>query len=221
MYRLNLLNILKKSLYISLLLLLVYFSILMVNLLLPYLSFRTDVAFLQIKQWVFKQFSGTVANVWIVAFYSHVLTSLFALLAGFTQFSKRLKHHRIHRVFGYTYIITILFFTGPSGLIMGLLANGGIWSVLSFTILAVLWWYFTYVAFIKAKRKDFKAHQKFMIRSFALTLSAITLRLWKFTITNYIYEMPPMDLYRLVAWLGWVPNLLVAELIIRYFKFKK
>ena len=186
----------------------------MVNLSLPYFGLETNVAFLQIKQWVFKQYEGAVANIWITAFFIHVFTSLFALLAGFTQFSNRLRHHKIHRIMGYMYIVTILFLTGPSGFIMGLLANGGLLSIISFTLLAVLWWYFTYMAFVKVKQKDYRAHQKYMIRSYALTLSAITLRLWKFTITNYIYEVPPMDLYRIVAWLGWVPNLIIAELII-------
>ena len=58
-----------------------------------------------------------------------------------------------------------------------------------------------------------------MIRSYALTLSALTLRAWKWGITNS-FELPPMDVYRAVAWLGWVPNLLLAEWIIR-FKRKK
>jgi hypothetical protein len=53
-----------------------------------------------------------------------------------------------------------------------------------------------------------------MIRSYALTLSAVTLRAWKWSITNTV-ELPPMDVYRAVAWLGWVPNIIIAELLIR------
>ena len=56
-----------------------------------------------------------------------------------------------------------------------------------------------------------------MIRSYALTLSALTLRAWKWSINNSV-ELPPMDVYRTVAWLGWVPNILFAEFIIRRFK---
>jgi hypothetical protein len=55
-----------------------------------------------------------------------------------------------------------------------------------------------------------------MIRSYALTLSAVTLRAWKWTITNS-FELPPMDVYRAVAWLGWVPNLIFVELLIRHY----
>jgi hypothetical protein len=69
---------------------------------------------------------------------------------------------------------------------------------------------------IKAKKLDFKSHKNYMIRSYALTLSAITLRAWKFLIMN-LFEFPPMDVYRTVAWLGWGLNLIIAE----YFIFKK
>ena len=55
-----------------------------------------------------------------------------------------------------------------------------------------------------------------MIRSYALTLSAITLRVWKLGLALTL-EPRPMDLYRVVAWLGFIPNLIVAEIIIRSF----
>ena len=206
--------ILRKALHISLLLLLLIFSGFMIRLTLSYFSFETNVAFLQIKQWVFKEYGGLVSNIWIVAFYIHVFTSLLALIAGFTQFNRKLLNSNVHRVIGGVYIVVILLLTGPSGLIMGLLANGGIFSIIAFTLLSVLWWFNTFMAYRTVKQKQYDRHAKYMFRSYALTLSAITLRLWKFTIVNYIYEIPPMDLYRLVAWLGWVPNLVIAELMI-------
>ena len=133
------------------------------------------------------------------------------MLAGFTQFNRKLLHTKTHRKLGAMYIIVVLLLTGPSGLIMGLLANGGVFSITAFTLLSVLWWYYTFMAYKTVKQKNYEAHAKYMFRSYALTLSAITLRLWKFTIVNYIYEIPPMDLYRIVAWLGWVPNLIILR----------
>jgi hypothetical protein len=57
-----------------------------------------------------------------------------------------------------------------------------------------------------------------MIRSFALTLSAITLRLWKYIIVMG-FQPKPMDAYQIVAWLGWVLNLVIAEIIIyKYYR---
>ncbi|UKN01718.1 DUF2306 domain-containing protein [Paracrocinitomix mangrovi] len=186
----------------------------MVLLSVPYFELDTNVAFLRIKQWVFRTQPAAVSNVWIVAFFIHVFTSILALIAGFTQFNKPMLNNRIHKAYGEVYIAVILVFSGPSGLIMGFFANGGWLSVLAFTMLSILWIFFTFRAFTAVKARNFELHAKYMYRSYALTLSAVTLRLWKFVIANYIYEMPPMDLYRLVGWLGWVPNLLIAEYLI-------
>lgn len=175
-----------------------------------YIPYNKDIGFLRIKQQYIH------IDFWRNAFFIHVYASIWVLLAGFTQFSKRLLRNRpsLHRAMGYIYVTNVLLITGPTGLIMGFYANGGIYSRIAFVALAVLWMIFTAIALIKAKQKDFRAHRKFMIRSFALTLSALTLRAWKYAINNTV-ELPPMDVYRAVAWIGWVGNLIVAEWIIR------
>ena len=99
--------------------------------------------------------------------------------------------------------------------IIGFLANGGIIARMSFVLLALLWWHYTYMSYKYIKQKQYELHAKYMFISYALTLSAITLRLWKFIIVNYIYEIPPMELYRIISWLGWVPNLIIARILIR------
>ena len=68
-------------------------------------------------------------------------------------------------------------------------------------------------------KKQVIQHQKFAIRSFALTLSAISLRLFKYLLV-FFFEPLPMDAYRIAAWSSWTFNLLVAELII-YYKFSR
>lgn len=140
---------------------------------------------------------------------------MFVLIAGLTQFSAyiRKQFREIHRYSGWVYAFTVLFLAGPSGLYMGIYANGGIISQTAFCLLAVLWIYFTSMAIKSAVKRDFKSHRKYMIRSFALTLSAITLRAWKFVLV-FVFEPRPMDVYQLVAWLGWIPNLIIAEIII-------
>ncbi len=191
-------------------LLLLFFSYLMLEITLQYLPWRTDVAFLQLKQEELKLFY------YESAFFIHVFTSMFALLAGFTQFSKafRINYPKAHRTIGVIYVSVILFFSGPSGLIMGYHANGGFSSQLAFVLLAIIWIYSTWKAFDEARSKNFDAHRAWMIRSYALTLSAVTLRAWKWSIVQ-IWHPSPMDVYRLVAWLGWVLNLVVAELYLR------
>lgn len=205
---------------ISLLAALAFFTWLMADITVNYIPYKTDVGFLRIKQ------SYIDIDHWRIAFFIHVYASIWVLLAGFTQFSKSILRHNpaLHRTMGYVYVVDVLLITGPAGLIMGFYANGGTFSRIAFVLLALLWIFFTAMAFIKAKQKDFKAHRAYMIRSYALTLSAITLRAWKYLITNS-YRLDeslvvrPMDVYRIVAWLGWVGNLIVAEYII--YKIKK
>ena len=84
---------------------------------------------------------------------------------------------------------------------MGIYANGGLPSKISFVTLAVLWIFFTATALVKARNGDYVSHRNFMMRSYALTLSALTLRAWKWSMTNS-FELPPMDVYRAVAWLS-------------------
>jgi hypothetical protein len=65
-----------------------------------------------------------------------------------------------------------------------------------------------------AMRKDFVAHERWMIRSFALTFGAVTLRIYlPLAIIQNQGEFP-LDAYRIIAWAAWVPNLIVAELFI-------
>jgi Predicted membrane protein (DUF2306) len=170
---------------------------------------HTDTAFLQLKQ------NYLHITEWRIAFYIHVFSSILVLLAGFTQFSQwfRNKYRSLHKKLGYLYVINILMITGPSSLLMGFYANGGLSSRIGFVLLAVLWLGFTAIALYKAIKNDFVAHRIFMIRSFALTLSAITLRIWK-VILAATMDIGPMDRYRIIAWLGWVLNLMIAEFII-------
>jgi uncharacterized membrane protein len=189
---------------------LAFFFVLMLRITIPYFAFEDGVGFLRIKKWIIHN------NVWKTAFYVHVITSCVCLFAGFTQFSNRLLKNspKLHRTVGWTYIVTVLLLSGPSGFIMSLYANGGLPSKLAFTLLSVLWMYFTLKAFLSAKERNIADHRKFMIRSYALTLSAVTLRAWKFAIALTL-RPHPMDVYMIVAWLGWVPNLLIAEWYIR------
>lgn len=194
----------KKWVYWSFILLLAFFSYLMLEITLQYVPMRFDVAFLKIKQ------SQIQLPIYRVAFYTHVYTSMLALLAGFTQFNKRFRSRSaIHRNVGKLYVAVILGLSGPSGLIMAIYANGGVSSQIGFTMLALLWMTSTYFALRFAINNDFIQHRNWMILSYALTLSAVTLRLWKMGIV-WAFEPPPMDAYRIVAWLGWIPNLIFA-----------
>jgi uncharacterized membrane protein len=200
----------KRIFKILLLAVLAFFSFLMIRITLPYLAFEDNVGFLRIKLSVIDN------QVWKFAFYLHVMTSCFVLLAGFTQFSTYLlKNYKyFHRLAGRLYVAVVLLLSGPAGFIMAIYANGGLSSRAAFLILDILWIWFTWQAYQKARTGDFVSHKNFMIRSFALTLSALTLRAWKYVIVM-AFRPNPMDVYMIVAWLGWIPNIIIAEMYIR------
>jgi hypothetical protein len=72
------------------------------------------------------------------------------------------------------------------------------------------------MAIIKALKKDFLEHEKWMIRSYSLTLSAISLRLMALIFPKIIHLDANTE-YAVLAWLSWTINLLIAECLI-YFK---
>jgi len=190
---------------------LLWFSYLMLLITLQYVPMRTDVAFLRIKEDVVGMLH------YRIAFFAHVYTGMFVLLTGMLQFPTyiRCNFPTFHRWCGRVYAYFIIIVTGPAGLIMGIYGNGGWVSRSAFCILAVLWVIFTYKGVTAAINRNITVHRIWMYRSYALTLSAISLRLWKWVIV-LLLQPRPMDVYHVVSWLGWVGNLLIVELYIYY-----
>ena len=188
------------------LLTLAFFTALMLRIVFRYTALRDDVGFLLLKH------DSLDVTGWRVAFYLHVFASTFLLLAGFTQFSSwyRRRYRRGHRSLGYAYVGILLGVAGPSGLVLAVHANGGFIGRAAFVSLSVLWLLTTLAALATARRRAFAAHRCWMVLSFALTLSALTLRAWKYALVRADTGLSTRELYQLVAWIGFVPNLLVA-----------
>lgn len=148
-----------------------------------------------------------------VLLYVHILISPIALVLVPFQFSSRLRQTRprLHRWLGRTYGVAILL-GGLSGLMMAPNAGGGIVGQSGFFLLAVLWLATTATGIWQARQRNFASHQRWMIRSAALTWAAVTLRLYLPVLSTTLgFDTG----YMMVAWLCWVPNLLVAEWLLR------
>ncbi len=174
-----------------------------------YLSLKTDIGFLLAKQ-------DFVADVlWMSAFYMHITGSMLCLIIGPFQFIPSLRQQTLswHRNLGKIYVGAILLVAGPSGLYMSFFANGGIGAVIGFLILSILWWGTTYLAYRAIRLRDLKAHRRWMLRSYALTFSAVTLRTWV-PILSLWFLMDHPTIIIVTSWLNWIPNLLIAELIL-------
>jgi uncharacterized membrane protein len=154
-------------------------------------------------------------SIYLPAFYVHIVTGSIVLIAGVLQLSTRLRLRfpALHRSLGKTYVLVVLLCAAPSGLVMAFYANGGFAAGSAFGILAILWWYFTWRGLHFARKKEWHIHREFMLRSFTLTFSAVTLRLYSFIFA--LAGFRGESVYILVAWLCWVPSIMGAEIWIR------
>lgn len=152
---------------------------------------------------------------WRIAFFTHIYLGGISLLVGWSQFSKKIrrKNLKLHRLLGKIYVICVLI-SAIAGFYVALFANGGIISQLGFLFLAIGWFYSTLNGYITIKKKDIENHRKWMIRSYAFTLAAVTLRLWM-PILPSILGINFNESYIIISWLCWVPNIIIAEIYIR------
>lgn len=112
------------------------------------------------------------------------------------------------------YIGTLVFIAAPSGFLMGLYANGSYPTQISFTLLSLLWIFTTVMAYRKVKQRKYVSHGRWMIRSYALTLSAISLRFFTFLIGYFNIPLYPAEAYIVISYSSWMVNLLLAEWLI-------
>lgn len=187
-----------------------YGSMCMVELTIPFLQFKPTVDFLNSKRLIYH------LDWWRCSFYIHVFASPVVIFTGLVQFNRFSIHRmpKLHRVLGMIYIVTLIFIAAPSGFLMGLYANGSYPTQISFTVLSLLWMFTTVMAYRKVKQKDYVSHGRWMIRSYALTLSAISLRFFTFLIGYFNIPLYPTEAYIVVSYSSWIVNLLLAEWLI-------
>lgn len=153
-------------------------------------------------------------------FLAHVLGGTVALFLGPWQFWTGLRDRSLtlHRWLGRVYLSAILV-GGAAGLYMAAIAFGGRPTRIGFGGLAVLWLATALMAYRRVRQGDYEAHREWMIRNYALTFAAVTLRLWLpiFMLLGFSF----LTAYTAVAWLSWVPNLITVELYISGKKTKK
>lgn len=206
----NLKPFLRQFLSLGTFLVIAYASYLLILLSLPYIHFEPNVDFLKSKSLVYHH------KEWRYSFYIHVFTSPIMILCGLLQFNRWLLKNKpkIHRIAGYCYIIVLLFISGPAAFIMSLRANGGYLAQASFTTLSVLWILFTYLAYREIRKGNVRAHTIWMLRSYALTLSAVMLRFYMYLFQSFRVELGAYELYALVSFLSWIPNVIVVEVLV-------
>ncbi len=146
-------------------------------------------------------------------FYLHIGLAPIALALLPLQFSKGLRKARpaVHRWLGRLYGVSILL-AGISGIWLAYTTEEGPVAALGLALLALAWLWTTGLAVWHAMRRRFAQHRAWMIRSAALTLAAVTLRIYlPIGSATVGFEAS----YPVICWIAWVPNLMLAEWILR------
>lgn len=150
-----------------------------------------------------------------VAFYVHISSSWVVIFVGLWQFFPAFLRRwpALHRVLGKIYLGAILLLAAPSGWVLGMYANGGLSSKVSFALQSVVWWGLTWLAWREIRRHRHLPHVEMMLRSYAVTLAAMSLRTESW-VMHYFFDTKPIETYLTVVWLSWVGNLLLVEILI-------
>jgi len=146
-----------------------------------------------------------------LATFLHFFFGPLALAIGGFQFlaSVRARWPILHRWVGRIYVISCLL-SGTGGFLMALTSTAGPVAQIGFLGLAIAWFWTTIAAYRAIRAQRVPAHKDWMIRSFALTYGAVTLRIY-LGVTMGPMGLDFMEVYPIIAWAAWVPNLLFVE----------
>ncbi len=116
--------------------------------------------------------------VWLNVMYIHVAFACLAMATGLLNFSATLykKSRKLHRSFGYAYILSVMLVVLSSGY-MAPYATGGKISSIGFNLINIIWPAITLVAFIQIKKKQIIRHRNWMIRSYAFCFTNMLIHL--------------------------------------------
>lgn len=159
---------------------------------------------------------GSLPDLWYIVLWVHAVSSGVALAVGWLQFIKRIRHRtpNVHRTIGYIYSFLIVI-GAITGLYLAFYASGGWFAQIGFASLSIMWLYtlFRSLKSIIVDRDPIE-HGRWMTRNFALTCAAITLRIYTALAAIFLGLSDTNDTFFVIAWICWLPNLLVAQFLL-------
>ena len=117
---------------------------------------------------------------------------------------------------GKIYVFGVLFFAAPGAYVMTFFINRGTGVFISFLLQNTLWVTFTLYAWLLVRNRKIDEHIRMMRRSYALAFAAVTLRFYIWLFTVFGNGVGFENNYLIIAFLSWLPNLVIAELINHY-----
>ena len=187
----------------------IFLAICLAGIALSYFDFDLTKHFLGSKQ-------DMVGNgIWLGAFYLHLLFGAIVTIIAIPLFFSKLIPFKakMHKHLGKIYIGSILFISGPTGLYLAFFAEGGQYATIGFILMAMAWMIPTYIAFQRILKGDIQGHYNWMIRSYCMTLSGVTLRLFTPIASRY-FDLDYDTTFILSAYVPWIINLLVSEVLV-------
>ncbi|MEV4704836.1 DUF2306 domain-containing protein [Actinoplanes sp. NPDC049316] len=163
-----------------------------------------------------------VAHFWTLV--PHVLFGSIALATAVVQIWPwfRRRHPAWHRRAGRLYVFGGVLPAGLTAPVVGFFTPFGPVTAASDVLLALLWLAITLTGWRMARRRRYADHRRWMVRSFALTASIISNRVWG--VVAAVALTPQLDttfhgdgkllswtVSAIAAWLGWTLPLLAAE----------
>ncbi|SEP35393.1 DUF2306 domain-containing protein [Amycolatopsis saalfeldensis] len=156
----------------------------------------------------------------IVGYYAslvvHALPAGLTLIIGPWQFVPRLRARfpKLHRVLGRVYLISVVAASGAAAYASAVTTSGFALQV-AFYLLIVAWLYTAAQAYRTIRRREIALHRVWMIRNYALTFAAVTLRVYLMIGMRVLPSSVPFkDIYTAAAWAGLLGNVLIAEYFI-------
>ena len=187
------------------------FTLILIYNTIPYFSFNRHLPFLEERAVLYAKM------IWRYSFYVHITAGCICMATALLQFSSWVlkKRKKIHIISGKIYVFVVLFIGAPSGFYMTFFAKGGYWERACFMTMAIFWFYTTYKGFVAAAyKKNYVSHKFWMIRSYAMAMTATTFRIYH--ILFYVWGMNHFENYAVSLWISVIGNALVAEAIIYY-----
>lgn len=144
----------------------------------------------------------------------HIGPAAVALLVGAVQLAlpASRRRSRLHPTLGLIYVTAVIASAIGAALILPRTLGGAL-NLAGFLLLNLFWVASTSWGVVGRLSGRLNEHRNWMLRSYALTLAGVTLRIQLFVLTGLV-GLSFETAYAFTAWTSWIPNLIAVEWLI-------
>jgi uncharacterized membrane protein len=145
-----------------------------------------------------------------VTAFLHMFCASIALTVGAFQLnsSLRARYLTAHRWAGRVFVVCVIV-GGSAGFVMAMKSAAGVVTHVGFGGMAISQVFTTIMAYIAIRKGDRAEHRRWMIRAYAVTYAAVTLRIY--LPISLALGIPFEPAYQVISFASWVPNLLIVQ----------